>query len=748
MTRGFRGMGENSLEPSIGCFILLPQVKQIVRLFSLLALITPLVWAGAQTPELSADAPIVYSEETGMLIATGNALYRDENTTVQAEEIRYNRDKNQIEAYGKVEVTREGLRLLSERLFYDAGNKRFSSGKFRAGYPPLFIEGESFEGSLDEIDFSKVSLYIREPVANAPKITIREGTYVAGKHLKGSGLRLNAFGEVGIPLPPITYTFGMPSVEVEAAAGYTNSLGGYGQSLILYPFGEDWSAGGNLDFYTQRGILLGPAFRMNRNNGLFKVFLSSGWIHDHSSDDRGFDLLDKRIAQDRSFVEFGLQARDEAGHLQLQARGTQLSDSEVLRDFRDQHYLEQYHPDTYVDFTWQQSSFLLSVFARAQINDYYHVVERLPEVRGEYLPTELGKTGFYLQAAATATRYREQKLLHPVPNVNFPNSPFGSSSYPYFPDPSNPFMNDLEAADIYHRFDATTTLTRPFHGPAGTAMVLRAGGRWTTYDQREGTDALNPSDDRWMGELGVDLSQTLARTYQVDWRPFNLNRLRHQSRILAQYRWHPGGEDTGLYDRLPYSPIPPVLDLADMWNVDGLGETSVVRFGWENILMAAGENAPYRDFLKVDLYQDLVFSADPGRDEWEALYGRVDFTPVSWLSLRWLQKFNPEEFTSESSYFQAVMSSSDLWTLAFQAHYLADAIDQYELRGQYRLTENLGLLGTVQYDARLSAWTLQRYGFTRRFGNVWQMEMYVTFTDQDARRDDFSVGLRLRWLSF
>jgi hypothetical protein len=231
-----------------------------------------------------------------------------------------------------------------------------------------------------------------------------------------------------------------------------------------------------------------------------------------------------------------------------------------------------------------------------------------------------------------------------------------------------------------------------------------------------------------------------------------MERLRHVTRFNVQYRWHPGGGDSmdaiPPYDRYSYSSRRPVLNLADLSHVDGLQDWSIARFGWENRIMVAEEDAPFRDFLSFNIYQDLLFSAEPGKDNWDTLYSEADFTPFSWLSLKWRQKFLTEELEAEANYISATISSADLWTVTFQAEYLRGAIEQYDVAGYYRISENLGLLGYWHYDARLSSWTRQQYGFSRRFGNVWQLETYIAFNEENHREDDFRVGMRLVWLSF
>ena len=721
-------------------------IRPIIRLLAILAV--PLC-ANAQTPELSADAPIAYTAEDNLLVASGNAVYRDENTRVEADEIRYDRAANIIHAKGNVRVTRTGIRLLAEELTYDATTKSFSAGRFRAGYPPLFMEGESFEGDLEQIDFDTVTLYFREPVFNSPRLAIREGSWTPGESISGTGLRLNALGAFGIPLPGITFDMDAPTADIEAGLGFRNRLGAYAQTRWLYPVNPRLSLGGNLDLYSKRGVLIGPALDWTNAPGTLELFLDSGWIHDHAFAERGLDFLGDPIEQSRGFANFGINARNEDASLQLQSRGTYLSDSEFLRDFRDDYYFSLYQPDHYADFTWQQDQFLLNAFARRQINDYYGMVERLPELRAEWLPDEIARSGIYFQAAAAAARYRLQEVS-PFPfSVPFPEAPLGLETW------HNPFLDGMpdQVARPYHtRLDGSVTLTRPVHLDGGIDLILRGGGRWTHYDVDQADPLESIKEDRWVGELGFDLSRTLARTYRVDRPAWNMEKLRHVTRLSAAYRWHPGAGDAPEgalpYDLYAYHARRPALDLADLLHTDSLREWSVARLGWENRFTVAGAEGDYRELLALHLYQDLNFSAGPGEDEWDALYMEADFIPFPWLSVQYRQKFRTEEGESEASFLRTTLRSSDLWALSLQAEYLQNAIEQYDLAGSYRLTENLGLLASWRYDARLSEWIRSQYGFSRRFANVWQLEMYVAFTNEDEREDDFSVGMRLHWLSF
>ena len=486
---------EFTLVPAWAKSILNPHVKPFSKFLCLAVLLSFPVVLRAQGPELSADEPIAYREKEGLLIATGNAVFVDENTRVEADTIRYNRDLNRIEAEGHVQVTRVGLRLLTEHLIYEADTKHISSGHFRAGYPPLFIEGESFSGTVDQIDFSKVSLFFREPVENSPRIEVEGGTWVAEQSVTGHGLRLNTFGNLKIPLPGFEYTFGTPTADVDISIGYRNRLGAYVQSAWLYPFSKSLSAGGNLDLYSKRGILVGPSFEWKNDNSSLVIFADTGWIHDHSFEDRGVDILGRQIEQDRGFGRFSVRMQNE-GSLQMQARVTYLSDSEVLRDFRHDLYFYEFQPDNFVDFTWQQNQFLLNVFARQQLHNFHGMIEKLPEVRAEWLPSEIADTGVYLQASAAALRYRLKALTPLNFDVFFPDNPLG------LPSPvTNPFGDPWEMYEspYYNRLDGSATLTKPIYLPGGMNLVLRAGGRWTDYSREESSELTSASGDRLVG---------------------------------------------------------------------------------------------------------------------------------------------------------------------------------------------------------------------------------------------------------
>ncbi|NBD38271.1 MAG: hypothetical protein GVY10_06870 [Verrucomicrobia bacterium] len=733
------------------------KITRLFLHFAFVLMALPAILSG-QEPELSADEPIAFESEKGLLVATGNAVFRDRNTLVKAEQIRYHRRTGRVEAEGNVRVTREGLRVLSERLEYDTASRRIESGPFRAGYPPLFLEGNSFSGTLEELDFSKVSVYFREPSPDAPSLSIEEGKWVVDESIRGRGLKLNLVGSVGLPLPGLEVATEGTQATLEGSLGYREQLGAYARAALLYPFRSGLSGGGNLHLYTRRGVLLGPRLAAEGDNASmqWKFALDGGWIADQGEESElGEDILGNAIGNERGYLHAEGRIhdiRDQSGW-QLRAATGIRSDSEILRDFRPDLYRNFFQPDSHIDTSLQNGRFLLSTLARWQLNEDSTLVERLPDVSLQWLPGPFGQTNWNWQASLNLLRYRLQEAAEFPLSIPFPEGPLGLTS-PFFPSPFFPAgaAGDLHDSPVYDRLGGQVTLTRAFALPFGLQLDLRAGGLWREYRREAGRGQAAFDEESLVGELGADLTQSLAKTYPLEKAPFGLEAVRHVSRVALRYRWHPREDEKWAEAPLPgfrpYLPQAPVLDLAALDDLDRLPEWSVLRMEWEHRLLGAFTDGERRDLLRLRLLQDIRLDAPEDSDEWEAAYLETRFTPLPFLDLLWRQKVRTEDGETESNLVGVSLYSSDLWSMEFLATYLQNAIETYQLRSRYRLNENYGLSGYWEYDARLKAWTEQRYGLTRRFGNSWRLETYVAFTDENRRDAEFSVGLRVTLLSF
>ncbi|MFA5257986.1 MAG: hypothetical protein WC360_07540, partial [Opitutales bacterium] len=141
----------------------------------------------AAAPELSADEPLVYDAQTQSLVARGNAVFSHEDFNVEADEIRYDQAGKVAYAMGNVRVTRPGFRLVADSLSYNVAGKSFSCGAFRAGYPPVFLEGKSASGSMERVELVDVVAYMGEPGAATPSVSAERMILSPGKRVLAIG---------------------------------------------------------------------------------------------------------------------------------------------------------------------------------------------------------------------------------------------------------------------------------------------------------------------------------------------------------------------------------------------------------------------------------------------------------------------------------------------------------------------------------------------------------------------------------
>lgn len=363
----------------------------------------------ATTPELSADQPIEFDARTRTLIAAGNAVFSHQDVIVMADEIRYQQELDKVTATGNVRITQAGLRMVTHDLSYNLRTRVFESGPYRAGYPPFFVSGDSFSGTLDEIQFASPTLFYGEPMPFTPSVSAGQIRLLERQRIQVEGARLGTGGAGWLPMPRIDSSLQLPPVTLSLEGGFRERLGVFLRSEWLYPLNTNLGLGANLDVYSGRGLLLGPLLAWQRETAaLFQeVSFSSGWIYDGGR--RGVDVRERRIRANRYFAD--ISARQEIDNLELVVRSTVLSDSEVQRDFRPRRFEGNQEPDSFAEFNWQSGSWVLSSFVRAQPNNAFAMVERLPEVRTDYLLSRLGATGLWHAASVSALSYRRPSWL-------------------------------------------------------------------------------------------------------------------------------------------------------------------------------------------------------------------------------------------------------------------------------------------------------------------------------------------------
>ncbi|MEM8867064.1 MAG: LPS assembly protein LptD [Verrucomicrobiota bacterium] len=683
---------------------------------------------------MSSIEPLEFDEDSQRLVAKGDARLDFDDTRLRADRITYYTEFSLADALGNVAISRQGFRLIADRLTYDAEDTVIAVDQLKTGQWPFYISGVSAGGSVDDAVIEGATLYYGNPSRFTPSIGADSIEYFEDE--RGEAVKLDSatFRVGSFPifyLPKYTHYLGGAPYYFDAHAGYDDELGGYFQTTTLFPFNSWLRAGANLDLYSKRGFLVGPAAQYTYNTETQSIHgaLSTGYIQD--DDPTGLDNIGQAIEEDRGFAEW--RHKHSIGErFNATVAASYWSDSEVTRDFKDDYYNENRIPDNFVEGVYAGDNYLVSAFARFSPNDFQLVQERLPEVRLDVLPTPVFKTGAYHKASLSYARLRESYDLNlPVDLID----------------------SEADRADLTYRIERPVAITD------WLTLTPLAGARLTQYENQE-TDALlstlvEESTSRDIFEAGFDLEAYAYSDHPTINRVWGINGLRHIVRPVIRYRYFSDpdqAEEIAAIDREVFNLNRPVLDLSDLRSVDQITETHLARLGLENLFQTKAEDYGSRTLAALNFYQDLIFEEGvrydgDDDDTFSATWIEMVLSPAPWLKFDLVSRFRTETLTLEEMHTRTVITSGEIWELGLSTDLLNKQIDQYRLDFIYRLNERLSLLSEARFDADTGETTRARLGFETRVGSAWAVYYALTYREDALRESDLEFTLRLRLIA-
>ncbi|MDQ8195046.1 LPS assembly protein LptD [Coraliomargarita sp. SDUM461004] len=692
----------------------------------------------AALPELSSLEPLEFDEDAQRLVARGDARLDFDNTRIRADRITYYQDYALADADGNVVISRDGGRLITERLSFDANDSIFSVDYLRTGQWPYYVTGVSAGGTTQNTTVQGATVYYGNPSKFGLSVSSDEIRYVndenEGEYVSMDGATFRVGSVPVFYLPGYRHYLSSAPYMVDANAGSDGELGYYLQTTTLFPVASWLRAGVNLDYYSQRGVLAGPTAQYAYNSAQQSIVgaLSTGAINDTGSDsERDLDSLGNQIESQRGFAEW--RHKHHIGErFTATASVSYWSDSEVTRDFRDDIFDDNERPDTFAEAVYAGDNYLLSAFGRFRPNDFQLVQERSPEVRLDILPIPIFNTGAYQRASFSYAQLREDF------------------------DQNAPTIGVESEAD---RFDLTYRIERPILLSDWLTLTPLAGARLTQYDNQQidnyfRPSALSPLEDsfnREIYELGFDLEARAYASYPTTNKTWDIDGLRHLVRPILRYRYYSDPDDVNeiaTIDREVFDLQRPLLDLSDLRNVDQINETHLVRLGVENLFQTRAKGYGSRTLAALNFYQDILFEKElrydgDEEDTFNATWVELVLTPAPWLKFDLASRFKTETLSLEELRTRTTLKSGEIWEIGLSTDLLNQQIDQYRLDFIYRINERYSFLSDVDFDADTGDFTKIRVGLRTRIGNTWELVYALTFREGAQRESDVEFQIQL-----
>ena len=688
--------------------------------------------AEALLPQITSQQPARINERESVFSGEARLAYKD--VVLYADEIVYRRTEHIAVARGNVTLIRGAIRLVAEELTYDVGKQTYTVERFRVGEGQILAEGQKAEGTADKLSVSDATVHYGEPESINPVLRSQKLTYQKAADEKDStvrveGVRLGIGATNVIPLPSFSQTPRDPAfTSLDAKVGYSGNLGGELSIEATTAATENLQIGGDLGIFTKRGVLFGPVAKYDSMGadglGAEGVF-RSGYIQDQG--DADLDILREPIRDERGYIEWKHHQRLE-NDLSLSGQLNYWSDSYITRDFRPDSYRHVQTPDTWFEVQKLNDNQVVSLFTRVQVNDYSLIQERLPEIRFDGLPVEVG-AGIYHRLNASIAVLRED-TPGALPSAGTVNS---------------------KRVDFYYG------AMRPFSPREWLAVTPVAGLRVTHYGDTP-AGATRGHYTRVLGEAGFDSDLfTTSGTWNYQNKRWNIDGLRHLISPSVGYRFSPSA-DVGrgsipAIDDDPFNTYLRPLGLANRRDIDRLPALNTFRFGVDQKLQTRDKTYGSRDLAQLNLAIDQHLDAEAASTQGTPrnasdLHSFLALNPAAWLRYDLYSRTTVQTGELQELNTGLTIRDADVWNLRIGTHYLEDLnsarrIQEYTATYGLRLNEIYSVVARLRFDSRTGDLTEQGVTFSQRLSRFWTAHYEVVTYDGPRREDDFGVSVSL-----
>jgi lipopolysaccharide assembly outer membrane protein LptD (OstA) len=409
--------------------------------------------------------------------------------------------------------------------------------------------------------------------------------------------------------------------------GETKNWGGFISTSKRFTWSDDpyISTKVMLDWFSLRGVGYGMDTDIHAPGSTTNIFAYS--IHDirpHQEYKRHTNGNLRRMDIPHARYNFKITNLTEiTPRLDFRGRFELLSDIYFRDEFFNDAASIYPQPTTFGALEYQGDNFSTSLYVRARANDFYTVVEKLPEFSLNIPRQELFKNIYYqgdMKMGYYRMRWREfdhpRVLGNMVEPDNYDSGRFDSLHFLYYPIKLG-WLNITPRAGL--RFTAYSNSSKNAINPGDLATMF-------IVDNPEGNSNLNVrnyDDDggskaRFIAEFGVEATTKISRSWQnVKSAYWQLDGMRHIMEPYVNYTFITDPSESR--DHLYY------FD-----EVDRITEQNFVRFGVKNRLQTRrGEYGSEKiyNWLSMENYIDYRFKTQDDFNALGDLGTRLTFTP-------------------------------------------------------------------------------------------------------------------------
>jgi lipopolysaccharide assembly outer membrane protein LptD (OstA) len=574
-----------------------------------------------------------FNPETGLAVGDGNVQVLYRGMALTADHLDLNTKTNEVQARGNVCFKRGVFTWNGPQIRGNLTSRAFSFDQswgqngvwyFRTEQASTLMDGQHV---LQNATLTTCSHLLE--AGRAPHSSLNARRIV---HYPDGGFKayhvLYKLGRVPIFYLPIVWgnTREDSSSGVRLSVGYQSDWGGYALYDKEFQLGQNANTKMMLHYRTKNGFALGNETQLKTDTSQTKL-LVYGMKDNDAPEEGDTEGYNRRFDKEENRYRVHLAHQQQlAADLSLRLNVDSLSDIDMQEDWFEREYRTTPQPSTYAELTYDRPNYQLSLSVRPQLNDFYTVVEKLPELRLGIPLQPLGQSGILYRSETTAAHLKMNWRDFDLERKNAAGT------------------DVLADAEDYssNRLDSLHVFSRPFTLFDDVNVIPRAALRLTHYSKSSQTkistdqlsdlfevddpdnedsliDAVNYDDQggdklRVAGELGFEINRKYYRTWtQRSSSRFGVDGLRHVLVPYLNYTYAPKPSEDR--DQLYF------FDEADR-----LTQQNFVRVGLKQRWQTRRRRAIYT-LATLDTYADFHFQKEDDYGHLGDFGARTQFMP-------------------------------------------------------------------------------------------------------------------------
>jgi LPS-assembly protein len=690
-------------------------------------------WNSSASPVSVNAREMNFDLKTQVMTLAGEAVIQRENVSLQADFIEWRKQDQIAHAQSNVVFRRGNMVWRGHEITYNFSNQFWKTGAFSAFIDPYYVVASGAE-RISETEYllrdAQLSTCTNAACHEHYVIQARDVSVKPGDRLLARDATFY-LGAVPIFHSPVwRRILDDRYAGLSLRPGYASSMGVFLLSAYTWPVAPGLKTTSHIDLRSSRGVAAGQDLDWRTASGgeggaEFYFANDQQAEEDYPDEYEDGDVDDNRYRV-RVHHQQPLSPED-----YFLAELNYVADPYFLEDFFEGEYRRSGEPENYLNLVHSDEFMTAGLLTRFRLNDFYTVVERLPEATLDFSRREIPDTDFYFESFNSAS-FLNKAWEDDSTEDDFSVFRMDSQDTIYYPGRYFGFLSVVPRAGARGTFYSQTIETRELSDVTANVdsngvLTSTTNITWLTEDQGAGV--------RGMMELGLETSFKAFQTWDTEPSPL-IDGLRH---IVEPY--------------LNYTYIPdPNIEPDELYqfdDVDALDRQNTIALGVRNKLQTRRDRRPW-DLIDLDL--NTVYNLDPdeGNDNLESINMWLELTPVDFFKLNADGSYDTQNSQLET-FNTRLWYIEEMWRLGLEHRYRVDSNDLISTMVNWLPNPRWMVEAYWRYEAQESQLEEQGYVVQRNldclsFRMGFRHLPAYTREDGEERQEDFRVEFAI-WVN-